>query len=149
MARTGHSYLPSASWAAIVLGIAASVAGVASGYRRHGGRRRYGVAFLAGLQVGGFLVLEVVERVVSGAPLHTLSVSLLVIGVAAQIVVGILLALLAAGLVRAGAALAAAVAPTTRRAKLAGHPVPWSTPRAVAASRTRRLGRAPPRLRTS
>jgi hypothetical protein len=121
---TGHGYLPSASRLAVMLGIAAVVAGVASGYL-HRPRTAHpsfarAAAGLVSLQCGGFVVLEVVERLLAGAPLGSLSLPLLVAGLLTQAVVGFGLALLLVGLRRLGACLRAsaelvAAAPGARR----------------------------------
>ncbi len=109
-AQTGHGYMPSASWAATVVGLAALVAGIASGYTRRGGSAAWSLRRacirLISMQVGAFILLEVLERLVSGASLATLSWRLVVVGVAAQIVVAALGALLLVGLRRVGAAIA-------------------------------------------
>ena len=106
---TGHAYLPSASRLAVMLGVAALVAGVTSGYL-HGhraGRMPFwrSAAALGALQCTGFIALEVAERILAGAPLATLSLSLVLIGLATQAVVGIALALLIVGLRRLGTLL--------------------------------------------
>ena len=109
VSATGHGYLPSASWASIVLGLAAVTAGVASGYV--GRRRRTGAGFsrtasrLVPVQAGAFLLLELFERLASGAPVESFSLRLIVVGVLTQILVALLLAVVLVGLRRAGAML--------------------------------------------
>lgn len=107
IAETGHGYLPSVSWSAVVCGLAALIAGVAAGYlhvgssetlRRTGGR----VVFM---QITAFVLIEIVERLASGASLGTLSPSLLVVGATVQLLVGLVVALLLVGLRRVGATI--------------------------------------------
>lgn len=109
---TGHGYLPSAAKLAIVLGIAAVVAGVMSGYVHRPRTRALTWRCLAWrmslLQCAGFVALEVIERAMASASLTTLSVGVIVIGLAAQIAVALVVALLIAGLRQVGAALRAA-----------------------------------------
>jgi hypothetical protein len=109
LAATGHAYLPSASRLAVMLGIAAVVAGVASGYlyrprTAHASVARAAMRFAA-LQCAGFVSLEIAERVLAGASLSTLSLPLLLVGLLTQAVVGIVLALLVVGLRKLGARL--------------------------------------------
>ena len=112
LAATGHGYLPSASRLAVMLGIAAVVAGVASGYLHHPRTSHRSlaraVAGLVALQCCEFVALEIVERLLVGAPLGSLALPLLVVGLLTQAVVGVFLALLLVGLRRLGAALRAA-----------------------------------------
>ncbi len=109
IAQAGHDYLPSASWIAAVLGLAALGAGVVGGYvRRTPDRRdRLGGAAMAmmGVQALAFVLVEVFERLGAGTSLETLSSSLLIIGVIAQLVVGAVAALVLVGLRKVGAAL--------------------------------------------
>jgi hypothetical protein len=102
LGATGHGYMPSMSRLAVMLGVAAVVGGIALGYlhRPRGGRfalARTAVMF-ALLQCGGFVALEIVERVLASAPLGSLSIGLLVAGLLSQIVVAIVLALVLVGL---------------------------------------------------
>jgi hypothetical protein len=112
IAETGHGYLPSASWAAVVLGLAAVVAGVVSGYVRRSRSvdPRFGTVSmrLVPAQVWAFVALEVLERLASGASLGSFSPRLAVVGVLTQIVVSLVVAMLLAGLRRVGSALAGA-----------------------------------------
>jgi hypothetical protein len=106
---TGHAYLPSASRLAVMLGIAAVVAGIASGYLHRPGKAPPSFARaatrLVALQCTGFVVLEVAERVLAGASLLTLSWPLLIVGLLTQAVVGVVVALVVVGLRRFGALL--------------------------------------------
>lgn len=106
---TGHGYMPSVSRLALMLGIAAVITGIAAGYMHRPRAARPSFArvalWLVGLQCGGFIGLEVVERVLAGAPMSSLSLVLLVVGLLSQAVVAVVLALLIAGLRRLGAAL--------------------------------------------
>ena len=99
LAATGHSYLPSLSWFALVMGVAALVAGISLGYLHRPGGAGIGFAKAAGrlvlLQAAGFVLLEVVERFLAEAPADSLSPLLLTVGLLSQIVC----ASLAAGLV--------------------------------------------------
>lgn len=111
VAETGHGYLPAASWIAIVFGLAALGAGIVRGYvrRTHRRRERFGRAALAmmGMQALAFVLVEVFERLAAGAPLDTLSPYLLLVGIAAQLVVGLVAALVLVGLRKLGSALRA------------------------------------------
>lgn len=106
---TGHGYMPSVSKLALVLGIAAVVAGVMSGYVHRPRRSAVARASLAWrmslLQCAGFVALEVIERATASASLATLSAGVIVIGLLAQIAVALVVAVLVAGLRRLGAAL--------------------------------------------
>jgi len=110
VAQTGHGYLPSLSWVAAALGLGAVVAAVGAGYLQRGrgaaGRLRRTVLRLVPVQVGAFASLEVLERLVAGAPLGTFSPRLAVIGVITQVVVSVVAAILLVGLRRVGEALA-------------------------------------------
>lgn len=107
IAETGHGYLPSLSWAAVVCGLAALVAGVAAGYLQRGstGTLRRTTGRIALMQVTAFVLIEIVERLASGTSLGSLSPSLLVAGVAVQLLVGVMVALLLVGLRRVGASI--------------------------------------------
>ncbi len=106
LAGTGHGYLPSASWLAVVFGIAALVTGIAAGALHRSRRKhlRYGrvAARLVALQVAAFVTLEIVERLVTGASMASLSLALLSIGLLAQVVVALVLGLVVSGLRRIG-----------------------------------------------
>lgn len=106
---TGHGYWPSASRMAVILGIAAVVAGVMSGYMHRSPRRDDAWRSMAWrmslLQCAGFVALEVIERAMASASMTTLSIGVLVIGLVAQVAIACVLALLVAGLRRVGGAL--------------------------------------------
>ncbi len=120
---TGHDYLPAAGEIALVLAVAAIVGVIAGSIgRRTTAPARPLVARLIALQVGAFLAVEVLERLVAEAPLAGLGHDhLLVVGVAVQIGVALLGIGLLRALTRAGSSLAAAfaVAPVLRRPRLA------------------------------
>jgi hypothetical protein len=106
---TGHGYLPSASRLALMLGIAAIVTGIASGYLHrprsvHPSFQRVALRLVT-LQCIGFAGLELAERVLASAPLSTLSLPILVIGLLTQALIAVVLALLVVGLRRLGAVL--------------------------------------------
>lgn len=106
---TGHGYLPSASRLALMLGIAAVVAGVASGYLHRPRTAHTSLAraalWLVALQCAGFVALEIAERVVASASLETLSLPIVIVGLVTQALVAVLLALLVVGLRRLGEVL--------------------------------------------
>ncbi|MGH2758628.1 MAG: hypothetical protein ACRDKJ_03585 [Actinomycetota bacterium] len=112
LVETGHGYVPSASWVAVALGLAAVVAGIMSGCVRRptSGEPAFGrtVTRMLPAQVGAFIALEIFERVASGAPL-SFSSRLVALGVVAQIAVSVVGAMLLAGLRRLGYALTGAV----------------------------------------
>jgi hypothetical protein len=92
--RTGHEYLPATAEAALVLALAGMAAVVIRAFAPgpRGGPERF--SRLAGrlglVQVLAFGGLEVVERIVAGAPLrHLASDHILVIGTAVQVVVAL------------------------------------------------------------
>lgn len=109
IAETGHGYLPSVSWAAAVLGLAALLAGIASGYARRTPNRGHRLAraavAMAGIQAFAFVLVEFFERVAAGASLETFSPTLLIVGIAVQVVVGLVAVFVLAGLRKLGAAL--------------------------------------------
>jgi hypothetical protein len=116
---TGHAYLPSLSWAAVVCGLAALIAGVAAGFFHRGHAQadwRTVARSVVAMQAGAFVLVELIERLAAGASLGTLSPSLLLIGVAVQLVVGLIVAGLLVGLRRVGASLRATVRIVTVRA---------------------------------
>lgn len=131
-AQTGHGYIPSASWVAVVVGLAALVAGIASGYARRnvhtGISMRSACARLIPMQVGAFVLLELLERLVAGASFETLSWRLVAVGVAVQALVAVFGALSLVGLRRIGEILAAELRlgvapPVVERLKDAVRPV--------------------------
>ena len=92
--RTGHDYLPALAEAALVLALAGIAAVVIRAFApgARGGSERF--SRLAGrltlVQVLAFGGLEVVERIVAGAPLpHLASDHILVVGMAVQVVVAV------------------------------------------------------------
>jgi hypothetical protein len=92
--RTGHEYLPALAEAALVLALAGIAAVVirafAPGPRRGSERFPRLAGRLALVQVLAFGGLEVVERIVAGAPLrHLASDHILVVGMAVQVVVAV------------------------------------------------------------
>jgi hypothetical protein len=92
--RTGHEYLPAMAEAALVLALAGTAAVVIRAFApgpRGGSERFSRLAGRLGLvQVLAFGGLEVVERIVAGAPLRNLaSDHILLIGMAVQVVVAL------------------------------------------------------------
>jgi hypothetical protein len=109
--RTGHEYLPAMTEAALVLALAGMAAVVIRAFAPgvDGGSERF--SWLAGrlglVQVAAFAGLEVVERLVAGAPLrHLASDHIIVIGIAVQIMVALGGAVLLRWLSRSSARLA-------------------------------------------
>jgi hypothetical protein len=128
LAATGHGYWSVAVAAAIVLGLVAAGATVARHFRHGAGAAVPPVApdridqlgfRLALLQSAIFVVQEAIERLAAGAPLGALAApsSLLLTGIAVQVLVALGVASVLAGLGRAaeavGRALRAAGPPTT------------------------------------
>ena len=114
--RTGHEYLPAMAEAALVLalaGMAAVVIRAVAPVPRGGSERFWRLAGRLGLvQVLAFGGLEVVERVVAGAPLrHLASDHILVIGMAVQVVVALAGAAFLRWLVRTSSRLAETALP--------------------------------------
>ena len=133
LASTGHAYLPTALTLGIGLAAVAVVATFVAGFRRaHGGSGRPRGLLLAMVapalaQSAAFIVLEVAERALAGAPLTGLLGPLLPIGVLLQPVVGALGGLALLGLEKAGERAGELVAARKRRpryATAAGQPVP-------------------------
>ncbi len=92
--QTGHEYLPAMAEAALVLALAGMAAVVIRAFApgtRRGSERFSRLAGRLGLvQVLAFGGLEVVERIVAGAPLrHLASDHILVIGMAVQVAVAL------------------------------------------------------------
>ena len=118
---TGHGYLPRAFTGAVIGALLAAVLMAASGWTGRAAstpRVTFTAVFsrLAGVQVIGFAILEVVERIHAGLPVHHLIEASLPIGIGLQVVVAACGALVALLLERTGAALAARlVAPPAPR----------------------------------
>jgi hypothetical protein len=116
LAQAGHGYWAIAARGGVALALAAVVAVVLRGVRGGGGApstrsRTVALAWrLAALQVVGFVVLEVVERVASGASLAgLLSHRLLAAGVLIQVLVSMASALAMVLLHRAAAVIGQAL----------------------------------------
>src|SRR3989440_3722842 len=113
-----HAYLPFALAMGLMLALVAGARTFRLGFRRatvrSTGRRRPGFAgtliLPAVAQAAAFIALEVLERVLAGAPMGNLLGPLLPVGVALQLVVGATGGLLLAGLDRAGEITGRAVA---------------------------------------
>lgn len=120
LTATGHGYLPLALRAAVGVALLGAVRAVLGGLRRARSRPSAGPEILptavrlAGVQATGFAVLEVLERLVAGAPLADLG-PLLGVGLLVQILVAALLAPLLVGLDRVGERLASARASANPR----------------------------------
>ena len=113
--RAGHAYLPALDQAAMMLaiaGVAAIVVRAFSRTREAGSERFVRVAaLLAVVQTSAFACQEVLERLVSGAPLGELAHDqILVIGVLVQVLVAIVAAGVLWLLARTSGRLAAASA---------------------------------------
>ncbi|MGH2771375.1 MAG: hypothetical protein ACRDJF_12775, partial [Actinomycetota bacterium] len=93
---TGHGYLPDATLAAIGLGIVAALGIFILGWRRGLGRERRALPLeasmlgLAAAQAAGFVFLETLERLVSGAPFDSVIGPPLGGGILLQLVIGAL-----------------------------------------------------------
>jgi len=92
--RTGHEYLPAMAEAALVLALAGIAAVVIRAFAPRVGTGSERFSWLASrlglVQVAAFIGLEVVERLVAGAPLrHLASDHILVVGTAVQVVVAV------------------------------------------------------------
>jgi hypothetical protein len=157
LASTGHSYLSKAlivaSAAAIVAGATASLLGAARARTPGRGSLSYrSVALhLAGLQLSGFLLLEVAERLLAGVQGPDLLSPVLIVGLPLQAVVAaagalvlVLVARTAEAVVRA---FAAATFPAEVPSAAPSPPVERPLPRTPLASP--RIIRGPPLLRTT
>jgi hypothetical protein len=157
LAGSGHAYLSKAVVLAAAAAILAATAAAALGAARVHGRTRPGAPGgrsvgmrLAGLQVLGFIALEVGERVMAGASLEDLA-TVFGLGVPLQVLVAALGALVLSAVARAAEAVArvlAGPAPVARSASvgLSEPGAPW-IPSAIIS--TPRLSRGPPSLRTA
>jgi hypothetical protein len=128
-----HAYLPFALAIGLMLALAAGARTFRLGFRRatapraDQGRSRFAGTLIlpAVAQAAAFIALEVLERVLAGAPMGTLLGPLLPVGVALQLVVGATGGLLLAGLDRAGEITGRAVAARRRRSAPAIEPQRW------------------------
>jgi hypothetical protein len=149
-----HAYLPFALAMGLMLALVAGARTFRLGFRRATvrgtGQRRPGFAgtliLPAVAQAAAFIALEVLERVLAGAPMGTLLGPLLPVGVALQLVVGATGGLLLAGLDRAGEVTGRAVAAPRRPAAPAIEPHRWppATPTPRHRPRSAQLIRGPP-----
>jgi hypothetical protein len=101
--QTGHAYLTPANEAGVVVALVALAVVFLGGLTGDADESPpFGrlAARLAAFQLFGFVAMEVMERITSGAPLSGL-VDLLAVGVAIQILVALLVALLVRSFVRA------------------------------------------------
>ncbi len=115
--RTGHQYLPAAGEAALVLLLGGLASLLARGWtaRRERGAPAFGslAALLAVVQITAFVGQEVVERLVSHVPLHTLGQDhLLATGIGVQLVVALVGAVALRWLARVSARIAEVVGST-------------------------------------
>ena len=122
LSSTGHAYLPAFAHLACVLAAAAvaAVIGRAWGEREEGVAASFAVlaGVLATTQASAFVGQEILERVVSGSPVHDLfSGPLLVLGVGAQVTLAITGAAIATWLRRTTRHVAAR-APSSTRARI-------------------------------
>jgi hypothetical protein len=153
--RAGHGYLSAAAEAGLILTLAAVAAIVVRAWSGRGataGDSFGSIAWLlGGVQVGGFIGQELLERVVAGAPLADRSSEhVLAVGVAVQIVVALVGATALTWLARASVRVVRSVQTSRRDAPrpapvLAIAPPPDDRPR-VAAVRWTPGVRAPPSL---
>jgi hypothetical protein len=158
LAQTGHDYLPYAARLALVFALvgAATVLWRNLASRGHpiAGRARSAAGDLAGLttrlwgiQLATFAAMEVAERLVAGAPLaHLLhDPRFLAVGVAAQLAVAVVGAVLLHALHRAAQGIAGALGPALRLRPTASIRVPSSVPSFSTASLVGAVGvRGPP-----
>lgn len=119
--RTGHAYLPALDQAVLMLVVAGMAAVVVRAFAHTGDRpdrpERFGrlVRVLVVAQTCAFATQEVLERLVSGAPVGGLAHDhILVVGIAVQIVVAIVAAGILWLFARTATRLAAVVAARTR-----------------------------------
>ena len=155
-AGASHAYLPFALAVGLMLAMAAGARTFRLGFQRATvqgtDRRRPGVAgtliLPAVAQAAAFIALEVLERMLAGAPMGNLLGPLLPVGVALQLVVGATGGLLLAGLDRAGEITGRAVAVRRRPAAAATEPHRWppATPTPGHRPRSALLIRGPPIL---
>ena len=149
-----HAYLPFALAIGLMLAMAAGAGTFRRGFQRATVQgtvqRRPGFAgtllLPAVAQAAAFIALEVLERMLAGAPMGNLLGPLLPVGVALQLVVGATGGLLLAGLDRAGEITGRAVADRRRPAAPAAEPHRWppATPTPGHRPRSALLIRGPP-----
>jgi len=151
LTSTGHGYLSSALVAAALGAIVTGLIVAAGGYARGRAGREDNAPRLAtlirglvGLQVGGFLAIEILERAASGSWTHHLSARVLLAGLAIQAIIGLLAAWSIARLRR----LAHAFGRAAHRTRPSARPFPM--PRSVSHIRSAHAlalaaPRAPPR----
>jgi len=119
--NTGHAYLPILVEIGLILAVAGAASivmrALGSRARLHEGSVAETAVALGALQVGAFVVLEVVERLVTHMPLHELvSDHLLAVGVLVQLGVAVVGALVLRAMARTAARLASVfAAPRTLR----------------------------------
>jgi hypothetical protein len=144
LAATGHAYWPAAVWVALAAG-ATAVALIAGRGARGARLATPRFAVLARGQIGVFVALEVVERIVAGVPLadlhHGVSFPL---GVLVQVATAAVLTLVLRRLHRLAARVAACIRGPLRRRR---SPSPWppvrqAGPQSIVVGRVR--SRAPP-----
>jgi hypothetical protein len=115
--ETGHGYFPMALRFAAMIAVIAGAATLAGGYARAkaGGsaapERHVTTAKLALIQIGAFVGLEFMERLVSGVPFHHFLLPILVAGALAQIAIAAVGAALIGALYRAGESIGRLFAP--------------------------------------
>jgi hypothetical protein len=157
LAESGHGYWSWALAAALVLGVVSAVATVGRHFRRGLRReaaaswsRRAGgdpvgllAARLAALQVGIYLVQELLERLMAGLPLASVAhEQFLLLGLPVQVLVAVAVATVLVVLGRAAEAVGRALRPPRAPARLR-----LPVPRPVVAVRASRLAAGPAAIR--
>ncbi|MGH2783818.1 MAG: hypothetical protein ACRDJ1_00990 [Actinomycetota bacterium] len=110
--EAGHGYFPVAIRFGAMLAVIVAASTLASGYAhaKAGGyaipERRVTTARLAFIQIGAFVLLELVERLVSGVPFHHLLLPVVVVGALTQLAIAAVGSSLISLLYRAGSAVA-------------------------------------------
>jgi hypothetical protein len=132
LGATGHAYWTAAIAAAVVLGLASLVAtlgrrvraGLLASRPQPADRLGRVTGQLAGFQLAIYLVQETLERLEAGIPAHALlDARLLVTGVAVQMAIALVLAVLLTVVGRVAEAVGRALRPRPRRAEPTGLPV--------------------------